>query len=1215
MKKGFVKAFAAGMVVSSAIGLAACNEVKIKDCDLNNLNATYQLDQTLDNLKLKIEFEDNTEKVVTVTTDMIKNMPDMSTPGKKEIIIVYEGQEFKFEFDVIAPTVGDVSVTGYKAIYELGETFSLTGTKLLVDMSYGTDPEVPVTSTMIEEMPDMTTAGQKTIIINYNGEQYTYTITVNPATVEDSSVIGFKATYELGETFSLTGTKIVFDMSYGEDVEVAVTSAMIEEMPDMTTAGPKTITINYNGAQYTYTITVNAATIQSSSITGFKTTYELGETFSLTGTKLVLDMSYGEDVEVSVTNTMIEEMPDMTTAGQKTITVVYEGREYTYNIVVNPATVVSGDIIGYRSTYELGESFVITGTQLVLEMSAGENTRINITEAMIVEMPDMTTVGQKTITVEYEDEQYTYTITVNPATVREVSVVGYRQVYELGDSFSLLNTKLVFDMSYGEDVIVNVTDGMIEEMPDMTTAGQKTITVEYDNEEYTYTITVNPATVRSGSVTGYIESYVMGDTFILDNTNLVLDMSYGDDQVIAVTESMIAELPDMATAGIKTIVVRYNGQEYTYSITVKMTQEVASQKLQEWLENYVSSNKTYNASISGSVIGSASFLQNPKVDINQATSEPIVVDGNTIPNTLIDHLYKAVFDGLVKTSLNPSGEIETGIVPVSAALDLLMTAKNVAEGIDEIVVWQYLIDVVEMQLTNGNGSVKEQIKSDVLYAIFVGDCTDEYKSTPAYLAIDSMVDKHYEAFRNMSLDVVELKNDLVDFIETYGTMSPVYAPALKILTGDVQTYPYAISDFVNLMLTMNFENQVYQKLEFDDNEGMPFDSYYVIANDTTAVAEYLTAIDDSMLNILHAIEDIMNTRSFDKVVEQENTNVFAYITSQLTVINESIETMNAQNYYYGSPNHIYNDGIIVGLDQYNNNGFCMFLNMAMPIADQIYVNGLINYIEETHMVSGIISMVLEANGSPLLETTFAQNIEEYILDLLKNGTSASHIERIRAILNNIDVSTTMLGNWSVAGEVVVTPYNSLTEILDKYLEQLGEQGYCTLLSDIMNNMLVEYPDPVDAQQEYENAFVRMFKAIAGFVDQIPANGFNYVEFRDVIYNSAVDTLVKFNATEDIAPESKTLINSIAAFIVLGNGGEGCTGVDCNHDSTCTNYNELLKFIQLPEQISEIDYNTFINRIKDSESYKRDIVINEFGVEYITDANGLDKQVVTLDLII
>lgn len=102
----------------------------------------------------------------------------------------------------------------------------------------------------------------------------------------------------------------------------------------------KNLTASNGGTVTLYAVwKQNPVTVSSISIVSLpsKTTYTVGETFSLNGISIKVNMSDG--TSKTVTNGFTVSSPDMSTAGTKTVTVTYEGKTETFNITVKAVAV------------------------------------------------------------------------------------------------------------------------------------------------------------------------------------------------------------------------------------------------------------------------------------------------------------------------------------------------------------------------------------------------------------------------------------------------------------------------------------------------------------------------------------------------------------------------------------------------------------------------------------------------------------------------------------------------------------------------------------------------------------------------------------------------------------------------------------------------------------------------------------------------------------
>jgi len=178
-----------------------------------------------------------------------------------------------------------------------------------------------------------------------------------------------KTSYFVGETFDPTGLSVV--AIYSDSSVVNLTSSDYTlSTPDMTTAGTKTITVSYDGQTTTFDITVTAIVCTSITLSGnYQTSFNVGDTF--TSANLVVTAVYNNNTSATTNNFSVS-APDISTPGQKTVTVTYTGSDIsdtaptaTYNI-----TVISPDhpVIKYYDskshTFKSCEVYYITNSSI-----------------------------------------------------------------------------------------------------------------------------------------------------------------------------------------------------------------------------------------------------------------------------------------------------------------------------------------------------------------------------------------------------------------------------------------------------------------------------------------------------------------------------------------------------------------------------------------------------------------------------------------------------------------------------------------------------------------------------------------------------------------------------------------------------------------------------------------------------------------------------------
>lgn len=232
-----------------------------------------------------------------------------------------------------------------------------------------------------------------------------------------------KITYEAGEYFDPTG--LVITRTYSDSTSDTYTySGHTSEFtfsPSTSTAlttDNTSVTITYSGKTCNQPITVTAPkTLSSISISGYTTSFVEGDTFSFGGT---VTANYADTTSEDVTSSATFTGYNMTTVGNQTVTVSYGGKSTTYSITVSMGTLSSIAVTGMTTTYQKNYSFSFDGTCTATFANGYQK----VVEPTSVSSPDMTSVGNKTITVSYTYNGKTET------TEYIISVTSYREVIE-----------------------------------------------------------------------------------------------------------------------------------------------------------------------------------------------------------------------------------------------------------------------------------------------------------------------------------------------------------------------------------------------------------------------------------------------------------------------------------------------------------------------------------------------------------------------------------------------------------------------------------------------------------------------------------------------------------------------------------------------------------------------------------------------------------------
>ena len=290
----------------------------------------------------------------------------------------------------------------------------------------------------------------------------------------------------------------------------------------------------------------------------------------------------------------------------------YNVRIYSFSLSYSSSSAtktldsISLDTSDTQTTFYVGDTFNYDDLVVTANYDDGSS---DIVAPTSVSSPNMSTAGQKTVTVSYTEgdvtKTATYTITVNAVTLSSIEVSNAKTAYYVGDSF----VKPTVTATFSNGSTSDVTDSATFSGYNLSNAGNQTVSVSYTSGGVTkttyYSITVTAVSITSITISGYTTSFSVGDTFSFGGT---VTAHYNNGSSSDVTTSANFTGYNMSTTGTQTVTVSYGGQTATYQITVTSsggTTETYYQKCTSMsdIENggryviigYVSSNTTYYA--------------------------------------------------------------------------------------------------------------------------------------------------------------------------------------------------------------------------------------------------------------------------------------------------------------------------------------------------------------------------------------------------------------------------------------------------------------------------------------------------------------------------------------------------------------------------------------------------------------------------------------------
>ena len=326
---------------------------------------------------------------------------------------------------------------------------------------------------------------------------------------------------------------------------------------------------NTTGASYLSEIKITYTPKSISSIAvktaPTKTSYEAGDNFDPTG--LVITATYSDNTTKDVTYnndtassfTFAPSTSTALTTSNTSVTITYGGKSCNQVISVSAAkTLASISVGGQTTSFVEGDEFEFGGT---VTAHFSDNSSANVTASATFSGYTMTTVSNQTVTVSYtyknHEETTTYSISVGKGTPTSLSVSGQTTEYVKNGSFSFDGTCTVTFANGYEKVVTptNVTS------PDMTTGGNKTITVSYTYNDTTVSTTYNISVNAYRTVIEEVTTSTFVGSVVYTTGSAVTTTG------VSVSTSGYTTIESAPDASFKAIRLGSNGNKGTLTVT------------------------------------------------------------------------------------------------------------------------------------------------------------------------------------------------------------------------------------------------------------------------------------------------------------------------------------------------------------------------------------------------------------------------------------------------------------------------------------------------------------------------------------------------------------------------------------------------------------------------------------------------------------------------
>ena len=542
---------------------------------------------------------------VPVTKDMIKNYNKQQL-GNQTVSVEYNGTTVGTINATVKDYIASVVITApSKITYKYNEELDLSDAKITITMA--SKPNAPTTISVTPSMIsgyNKAQVGAQTITITYTDSEnkvhkQTFGVTVKDAiktiALENNN---FKTNYKYGENLNLSGLSLKVTKESGATTTVPVTSGMISGY-NPNKLGNQTLTINYEGKQFTTVVNVVDYVKDITLTPPTKNEYKIGETLNLVGGSITEKMASGANGSTkALTNNMVSGF-NSTTPGTKNLTVKYvkDGKTYTKTFQVAVINTINHiEVIAPTKTnYKYGENLNLAGGTVKIHMEDGTIKTVPLTDKMVTGY-DKTKPGQQMLKVTYTSEDNKkyegyFKVTVGEDYIKDTKFVApTKKQYRIGDTIDLTGGSITEVYASGKlGNKYELTNSMISGF-DSTTPGTKQITVTFNNKKYNYSITVKDKTlgISIKTLPNKLE-YKKGENLDLTGATLNVVKESGTT-TIKITANMVSGY-DKNKTGMQVITVTYEGFTAQFSVLVKEEVQTNPEKPDDNKPNTPDNNK------------------------------------------------------------------------------------------------------------------------------------------------------------------------------------------------------------------------------------------------------------------------------------------------------------------------------------------------------------------------------------------------------------------------------------------------------------------------------------------------------------------------------------------------------------------------------------------------------------------------------------------------
>lgn len=547
------------------------NKKKLKSIKIKTVpsKTTYFVGDLISVSGLSIEAKYDNGNTETINSGFSCSPKKFEKTGKQTVTVSYSGKKTSFDVNVKNPVISEIAVKTppNKTEYIIGDSLDTSG--LTLSAIYNNGSQKTISGGFNCNPTKLVSPGNREITVSYGDFTTSFYVNVREDYVNKISIITKpeKLTYYQGDTLDTSGLALTAVHLSGKKEKITAGYSCSPEK--LSSAGSQTITVTYEGAKTTYSVTVKELTLSSVKIETLptKTTYYEGDSFKKDG--LTLSAIYSNGTKKTITGGFTCSPTKLNTAGKQEITVVYNEKSTSFEVTVkeNTVTDISVKTSPKKTTYATGTSFDPNGLTLTATYANGKTQTV---KSGFTYTPDkFDELGTQTITISYGGKKTTLKVEVQAVALVSIKVrtLPKKTSYIIGDYLD--TTGLTLTAKYNNDKEKTVTEGFTCSPETLTESGSsKTVTVTYEGKTTTFKVEVKSDAVSKIRIVSKPDklTYFVGES--LNSSGLTLVATHLSGKEETVETGFTCTPKKLNNEGEQEITVTYKKQSATFYVTV-----------------------------------------------------------------------------------------------------------------------------------------------------------------------------------------------------------------------------------------------------------------------------------------------------------------------------------------------------------------------------------------------------------------------------------------------------------------------------------------------------------------------------------------------------------------------------------------------------------------------------------------------------------------------